>query len=73
MVVSLNINSIAPKLDQLRIIIGNYLDVLTIQETKLDGPENFPTGSLLTIHIDHISKNRFLGHLAQFGPKSRGP
>ena len=38
---SLNINSLAPKFEQLRKIIGNNLDILTIQETKLDSC--FPT------------------------------
>ena len=38
---SLNINSLAPKFEQLREIIGNNLDILTIQETKLDS--SFPT------------------------------
>ena len=42
---SLNINSVASKLEHLREVIGNYLDVLTIQETKLD--DSFPTAQLL--------------------------
>ena len=33
---TLNINSLAPKFDQLCEVIGNNLDILTIQETKLD-------------------------------------
>ena len=37
---TLNINSLAPKFDQLREVIGNNLDILTIQETKLDA--SFP-------------------------------
>ena len=32
-------------MDQLRVIIGNYIDVLTIQETKLD--ESVPTADLM--------------------------
>ena len=32
---SLNINTILSKLDQLAVIIGNSIDILTIQETKL--------------------------------------
>ena len=38
---TLNINSLAPKFEQLREIIGKNLDILTIQETKLDS--SFPT------------------------------
>ena len=37
---SLNINSLASKIDDLRIIIDKNLDILTIQETKLDS--SFP-------------------------------
>jgi exonuclease III len=37
---TLNINFIAPKFEQLKEVIGNYLDVFTIQETKID--ESFP-------------------------------
>ena len=33
---TLNINSLHPKFEQLKLIIGNCLDVLVIQETKLD-------------------------------------
>ena len=42
---TLNINSVASKLDQLRVIIGNYIDILTIQETKLD--DTVPTADLM--------------------------
>ena len=45
MIGTLNINSLAPKFDQLREVIGNHLDILTIQETKLDS--SFPTGQFL--------------------------
>ena len=38
---TLNINSLASKFEQLREIIGRNLDILTIQETKLDS--SFPT------------------------------
>ena len=38
---TLDINSFAPKFEQLREIIGKNLDILTIQETKLDS--SFPT------------------------------
>ena len=41
---TLNINSLAPKLDQLSEVIGKNIDILTIQETKLDS--SFPTGQL---------------------------
>ena len=37
---TLNINSISSKFDQLKEVIGNNLDVFTIQETKID--ESFP-------------------------------
>ena len=40
MIGSLNINSLPKKFDQLKEIIGKNLDVLTIQETKLDA--SFP-------------------------------
>ena len=33
---TLNINSLPPKFEPLKSIIGNYLDILVIQETKLD-------------------------------------
>ena len=42
---TLNINSLASKFEQLREIIGNYLDILVIQETKLDS--TFPDGQFL--------------------------
>ena len=42
---TLNINSLAPKFEQLKEIIGTNLDILTIQETKLD--ESFPPGQFL--------------------------
>ena len=38
---TLNINSLAPKFDQLSEVIGNNLDIFTIQETKLDS--SFPS------------------------------
>ena len=38
---TLNINSLAPKLDQLCEVIGKNLDILTIKETKLDS--SFPS------------------------------
>ena len=40
-IASLNINSLANKIEPLKNIIGNNLDVLIIVETKLDG--SFPT------------------------------
>ena len=40
MIGTLNINSLASKFDQLREVIGKNLDILTIQETKLDA--SFP-------------------------------
>ena len=48
---SLNINSISSKFDQLKEIIGNHLDILTIQETKIDS--SFPEDQFL---IDGYSK-----------------
>ena len=42
---TLNINSLAPKFDQLCEVIGKNLDILTIQETKLDS--SFPTQQFL--------------------------
>ena len=42
---TLNINSLAPKFEQLREVIGNHLDILTIQETKLDS--SFPISQFL--------------------------
>ena len=38
---TLNINSLAPKFEQLSEVIGKYLDIITIQETKLDS--SFPS------------------------------
>ena len=46
-IASLNINSIRYKFDQLKIIIQDYIDILIIQETKLDS--TFPKGQF---HID---------------------
>ena len=42
---TLNINSLAPKFEQLREVIGKNIDILTIQETKLDS--SFPVGQFL--------------------------
>ena len=42
---TLNINSLAPKFEQLQEVVGNHIDVLTIQETKLDS--SYPTGQFL--------------------------
>ena len=42
---ALNINSLSGKIEQLKVIIGNYLDVLIIGETKLD--PSFPTDQFL--------------------------
>ena len=56
---TLNINSLAPKFDQLSEIIGKNLDILTIQETKLDS--SFPSHQLtLTGYSEpyRIDRNR---------------
>ena len=37
---TLNINFIAPKFEQLKEVIGNHLDIFTLQETKID--KSFP-------------------------------
>ena len=42
---TLNINAVASKFEQLKEVIGNYLDILVIQETKLDS--SFPEGQFL--------------------------
>ena len=42
---TLDINSLAPKLEQLKEVIGNNIDILTVQETKLDS--SFPPGQFL--------------------------
>ena len=39
---TLNINSLAPKFEELKAVIGKNIDILTIQETKLD--DSFPPG-----------------------------
>ena len=44
-IATLNINSLASKFEHLREIIGNNIDVLTIQETKLD--PSFPKDQFL--------------------------
>ena len=44
-IATLNINSLASKFEQLREVIGNNIDILTIQETKLDS--SFPTDQFL--------------------------
>ena len=41
----LNINFIAPKIDALKLVVPNYVDVLIIGETKID--DSFPTSQLL--------------------------
>ena len=51
---TLNINFIAPKFEQLKEVIGNHLDIFTIQETKIDKsfPEDqFEIEGLSLIHI----------------------
>ena len=35
-IATLNINSLSTKFEQLKLIISNYLDILVIEETKLD-------------------------------------
>ena len=42
---TININYLAPKFDQLKEVIGKNIDILTIQETKLDS--SFPTQQFL--------------------------
>ena len=42
---TLNINSLAPKFEQLKEVIGTNIDILTIQETKLDS--SFPVSQFL--------------------------
>ena len=42
---TLNINSLPEKFEQLKLLIGNYLDILVIQETKLDS--SFPKDQFL--------------------------
>ena len=42
---TLNINSLAPKFEQLKEVMGNHIDILTIQETKLDS--SYPEGQFL--------------------------
>ena len=42
---TLNINSLAPKFEQLKEVIGKNIDILTIQETKLDS--SFPVSQFL--------------------------
>ena len=49
---TLNINSLAPKFDELREIIGNNLDILAIQETKLDS--SFPAEQFLLDGIPNL-------------------
>jgi exonuclease III/predicted transport protein len=44
-IATLNINSLASKFEQLREVIGNSIDILTIQETKLDS--SFPKDQFL--------------------------
>ena len=49
---SLNINSLAPKFDQLSEVIGKNLDILTVQETKLDSSfqhSNLPWLAILNL------------------------
>ena len=45
MIGTLNINSLSTKFEQLKFLIANYLDVLVIEETKLD--PSFPTEQFL--------------------------
>ena len=45
---TLNINSLAPKFEQLKEVIGKNIDILTIQETKLDS--SFPVAQFLKAH-----------------------
>ena len=41
-VASLNVNSIRNKFDQLKLLVKDSLDILVLEETKLD--ETFPEG-----------------------------
>ena len=42
---TLNINSLANKFEQLKLVIGNNLDILILVETKLD--DTYPTEQFL--------------------------
>ena len=42
---SININSIRNKFDQLKLLVNNNVDILIIEETKID--ETFPTGQFI--------------------------
>ena len=55
---TLNINSLPTKFEQLKIIMGNYLDILIIQETKLD--HSFPTEQFLLngYKIPRLDRNK---------------
>ena len=64
---TLNINSLASKFDQLREVIGKNLDILTIQETKLDS--SFPEQQFaLDGYSDpyRLDRNRFGGGIAVY-------
>ena len=41
-VASININSIRNKFDQLKLLVNDSIDILIVEETKID--ETFPTG-----------------------------
>ena len=36
LIATLNVNSLPAKFEQMKVIIGNYIDIIVIQETKLD-------------------------------------
>ena len=59
---TLNINSLANKFEQLKVIVRNNLDVLVIIETKLD--ESFPTSQFLIEGFSQpfrLDRNRYGG------------
>ena len=58
---TLNINSLANKFEQLKEVIGTYLDVLIIVETKLD--DSFPTAqfSIAGYKPFRLDRNNFGG------------
>ena len=59
---TLNINSLAGKFEQLKLIIGNYLDIFVIQETKLDA--SYPDAQFVIPGYSkpyRLDRNRFGG------------
>ena len=66
----LNINSLPNKFDQLKMIIGNNIDILILTETKIDS--SFPNSQFMIEGLSmpfRLDKNRFGGGVMIYVPE----